>query len=386
MSTGQCEECPEDLERWIKHMESMGVGNEADERRAATAALEKVVRVDQDMHRKIRKDDEAGKCRFMGTASFTAFGIVGPGGPIPDGVPTNFHLKQEATMAFREGCAGGSKLGNFKGEGLYRKYFDDLVADRVLWLSFFDHRDHYEHAEHTCGILGTLATIYRQRGDYADCERVLNMEQEVLARYQRSSVGACSAQIECYEGLHYKYQHIRYNLAFNTERYDLCADLFRQLAADELRMNFNFEESNYLFMVSAVLNKTPTAKTLKALTDADMMRMVEAPLKAFGKSYEKEKEEAKQRVALRSCACCGKTEPSLRTFGKCEVHVPLRPHQPPTAPLAWPALSTLISSSHCRVAARWSTADGSARRRTGRRTKNSVGSRRRIVRDGGTYT
>ena len=44
-------------------------------------------------------------------------------------------------------------------------------------------------------IKGTLATIYRQRGSFDDCEAVLDVELEVLARYQRSSEGACAAQV-----------------------------------------------------------------------------------------------------------------------------------------------------------------------------------------------
>ena len=119
--------------------------------------------------------------------------------------------------------------GNFKGEGKYRAYYDDIVASKQLWMAFFDVRANYVHAEHTCGILvrllslnncitnslcslaqvasfllphsrdspskGTLATLYRQRGSLNDCEAVLDVELEVLTRYQHSSEGACAAQV-----------------------------------------------------------------------------------------------------------------------------------------------------------------------------------------------
>lgn len=142
------------------------------------------------------------------------------------------------------------------------------------------------------------------------------MEREVLARYEHSSVGACAAQLQCYEALHYKFSMIQYNLYFETSRYDLCADMFRLLAAYELRRGMNFDESNFLFMVTAVLEKKPTAKTLKQLADAEVMRMVQAPLHHSG--WEEDKRRGQQRVALRSCAGCGATEDSLRSFGKCE--------------------------------------------------------------------
>jgi len=40
-----------------------------------------------------------------------------------------------------------------KGEGKYRALYDDIVANKQLWMAFFDAKDNYVHAEHTCGIL-----------------------------------------------------------------------------------------------------------------------------------------------------------------------------------------------------------------------------------------
>ena len=106
--------------------------------------------------------------------SSTAFGPVGPGLPLPDGVPRNFSLKQAARLAFDEGPGKHNELkrGNFKGEGSYRDYFLDLEEDLDTWLAFFDDVRNYEHAEHTSGILGTYATILRQRGNLELCEKV----------------------------------------------------------------------------------------------------------------------------------------------------------------------------------------------------------------------
>ena len=40
-----------------------------------------------------------------------------------------------------------------KGECKYRALYDDIVANKQLWMAFFDEKDNYVHAEHTCGIL-----------------------------------------------------------------------------------------------------------------------------------------------------------------------------------------------------------------------------------------
>ena len=198
---------------------SMGCSDQAQTRQASDAAYKKQTQQNQKELRAARREGAT-----IIHLSGTAFGLVGPGLPLPDGVPSNFALKQEAQRHFQQGTGNGG-LGNFRGERYYREYYDDLVADRAAWLTFFDHGENYEHAEHTCGVLGTLATVYRQRGTLDECERVLDMEREVLTRYERASVGACSAQVRCCEGLGFKYRVIRFNMCSQMRRFRECAPL-----------------------------------------------------------------------------------------------------------------------------------------------------------------
>mmetsp|Transcript_32877 Transcript_32877/g.49610 ORF Transcript_32877/g.49610 Transcript_32877/m.49610 type:complete len:238 (+) Transcript_32877:55-768(+) len=134
-------------------------------------------------------------------ASMTSRGIVAPGMPVPDGVPANFGLKQAAVLEFHS--SGGRINKQFLGEAKYRDYYDDLVSNEEEWLEFFHHPLNTEHAEHTCGVLGTLATIYRQRGSYEQCGQVLEMEMKVMDIYKQlsSAPGVSRAQIYCCEGL-----------------------------------------------------------------------------------------------------------------------------------------------------------------------------------------
>ena len=255
------------------------------------------------------------------TLSMTAFGMVGPGMPIPAGVPPNFGLKQIAANEFNMGASrSAAGRGNFKGEKSYREYYDDMESNKTQWLEFFDHPDNYHHAEHTCGILGTLATIYRQRGDLAWCAAVLDMEEEVLTRYRRVSTGAPPAQVRCCDELAYKYQIIRYNLFFMTERYDECGGLFRELAAFELKYDFPFDAQNYLFMLVAILKKKPTAAVLQSLTNAEIRKCVIAPLKIQGSPSDfMGSADAQKRVALQVCAKCGAKEAAMAQFKKCTM-------------------------------------------------------------------
>lgn len=250
--------------------------------------------------------------------SFTAFGIVGPGMPIPAGVPVNFALKQAAVSEFFSRSPRTSKsLGNMKGEQAYRDYYDDIVADREKWMAFFDEKENFQHAEQTCGILGTLATIYRQRGVLDECRQVLDMELEVLIRYHRSSQGTSKEQVHCCDLLYFKYRNIRYNLLFQTKKYDGCVALFRDLAEYELKYNVSYEDQCFLFMIEQVLKRKATASSLKKLTDKDVMKMVVAPVELLGPGFISEAEDAK-RVALNLCGNCGLSESALGQFKRCQ--------------------------------------------------------------------
>lgn len=249
--------------------------------------------------------------------SLTAFGIVGPGMPIPDGVPPNFALKQQAVMEFQQGPSrSGNGLGNFVGEQHFRAYYDDIVDSTSEWMTFFKHPENVEHAEHTCGILGTLATIYRQRGTLEICEEVLDMEDRVLQVYKQHCLAQQSntGMRRCFETLEFKCNHIRYNLCFAQKRYDENVRLYRLLMDYELRHNLPFEDQLYLFMITAVLHKKPTAKVLYQLTDADIRKLIQAALTQPG-DLGADAQAAK--VALQKCKQCQAVETALAQFKSC---------------------------------------------------------------------
>ena len=252
------------------------------------------------------------------TMSFTASGPVGPGLPHPEGVPINFALKQAATMEF-QGRAPPSDArdgrGNFKGEAAYRAYHEDLVADRATWEPFFDEPMHSEHAEHACGILGTLATLLRQRGSLEECEAVLDCEAWVIAIYGRHCrAGTSRAALRCHDGLHYKYMIIRTNLYGQQGRFRECVPLFRALCHHEL--DYDVQNDMYLWLIFAVLHKRPAKKTVDRMTDDECVRCVRMPFDAAGKDFH-EQENKQPKVTLATCAACGSTEPALCTFARC---------------------------------------------------------------------
>jgi hypothetical protein len=167
--------------------------------------------------------------------SLTAYGLVAPGLPIPDDrIPRNFALKQQATLNLQEGPSRtGTTLGNMRYETSYLEYYEDLLANEAIWMTFFHHPAHTDHSEHTCGILGTLATIYRRRDSVESlqrCEEVLIMWKKVFDIYKANSDMTIPQQALC---RYSRIQHQRGSLqshVSNPTLQGMCQHLSRSLS------------------------------------------------------------------------------------------------------------------------------------------------------------
>lgn len=251
------------------------------------------------------------------TISMTAFGLVVPGLALPSGVPTAFALKQTAAACLQEGPPRNSKrLGNLKHEVAYRDYYLELQKNTAEWMTFFDHPGNSQHAEHTCGILGTLATIYRHRGDLIQCEQVLDLEEKVMDVFKRNCDPENYPQLRCCDSLHYRMDVIRMNLLYQTARYREGIPVYRRLLMHECQYEYDFEAQEYLFMVECILGLPPNRQSLDALTDEQVLQIIMAPVQHGTLGY---LQKHRQRVALETCAACGKKEPALRTFKICSA-------------------------------------------------------------------
>ena len=83
--------------------------------------------------------------------------------------------------------------------------------------------------------------------------------------------------------------------------------LFRENAAYEAKQGFTFDESDYLSMIPLILKKEPTARVFERLTDAEILRIVEA-LVGFADSAGY----GESRTQLRTCSSCRAQEPHRR--------------------------------------------------------------------------
>mmetsp|Transcript_13333 Transcript_13333/g.15535 ORF Transcript_13333/g.15535 Transcript_13333/m.15535 type:complete len:395 (+) Transcript_13333:123-1307(+) len=287
---------------------------EEEEQRVKNYAIEKASREETKFVRKAKKE---------GTPIFhmskTSHGIVMAGQPVPEGVPESFFLKQDAITNLKYGAQTNmKKLGNLKFEASYKDYYDDIVKNEDIWMSFFNYKANEEHVEHTCGILGTLATIYRQRGHLQACEDVLNMETKVIQIYKRHSKNGGYDQVYNCDSLEFKMNCIYFNLYMQVGRCKECIPLFRSLCSYELQYNLRSDEQNWACLIETLLHKTPNKRNLQRLTNAEILRA----LNIMNKVRKSEQGLAisnreKERVALNSCLKCGIEEESIGRFKSC---------------------------------------------------------------------
>lgn len=123
-------------------------------------------------------------------------------------------------------------------ERYYRDLYEDIMEHYDLWFDKLFHVDTDDPtpAEFTTGILGTLCTILRQRGDLQECAEVMKTYMAVLKRYQQMTEGCGDkAQVDCCEGLTFKANIIRLNLGVQIEDKEMAMTAFHDVVRYEKR-------------------------------------------------------------------------------------------------------------------------------------------------------
>ena len=232
----------------------------------------------------------------------------------PSGPPLQgLHLLQDAFIELK--VLGSNGTSWMKGERKYYAYYEDLMRDKDSWLQFLGEYDNNVFAERSCKVLGTLATILRQRGDVDECEVVLEMEGLILPLYERHAFASEGySGLYLFEALEYKYNRIRYNLYFQTSRKERSVQLFRNLAAYEIQREFiePGEPSEYASLIPLLLGVPATMRNLAELRDADFQTMVDT-MEKFNSALPPRKSKADKKT----CAECFKKEDFRGDFNLC---------------------------------------------------------------------
>jgi hypothetical protein len=256
---------------------------------------------------------DPGQARADGQQVFSLVSVApAPGRPVPD-----MTAYSQAVTAFVRG-------DGLHGEVAYQRLHDQMERERELWLETLPMEGNSVIAERLCGILGTLATAHRQRGTLPLCERVLELESHTLRIYRDHihRKGDNVMALDCYNGLEYKYNLIRFNVAMETGA--PAGALLRALCEHEIKYGFTFDQQNFLYVIEGVLGRKPTLQNVRALTDRDAVALLRAvsnftenPLRPTDEGPEKRIE-----ANLTHCAHCklpASEERKLKACSRCHT-------------------------------------------------------------------
>eukprot|EP00985_Skeletonema_marinoi_P016042 scaffold8511_cov134-Skeletonema_marinoi.AAC.1 len=121
-------------------------------------------------------------------------------------------------------------------ERYYRDLYEDIQKYHDVWFDKLFNVDNPNptHAEFTTGILGTLCTILRQRGDLEECAEIMKTYMAVLKRYQQQTEGCgVAAQVDCCEGLTFRANLIRCNLGVQLGDKEMAMTAFHDVVKYE---------------------------------------------------------------------------------------------------------------------------------------------------------
>lgn len=208
---------------------------------------------------------------------------------------------------------------NMMHQRVYQELYEDIVAHDEAWFGLFRQDQNYVHAERCVGILGTLATVYRQQGNLEMTEKVLRVDGRVLEAYMRLAERAPDNRPfqECMVSLRYKYHVILFNLYNQTRREHLCPPIFRALCEYEIDKGLGFEEQQVLWECTVFTGGRPvtTRRQLARLKDDQIVR----GLRKMNATEMAQPPEAHKppETQLRVCHHCGTREAMLGDHKQC---------------------------------------------------------------------
>ena len=220
------------------------------------------------------------------------------------------------------------------GVDMFEKLYQDLLSFEEQWFAILDDEDNHRLAEQIVVILGTLATVYRQKGDVTKAVDVLKMDGKVLDRYElaEKQLGREFPFRGHSEELRFRYNLIRWNANMELHNKSEVADAFRALCKYEIRhdlVDAPGQRAGFAaFLIPAVLGpayKPLTLKKLEHLSDDDLWNVVlkaigeEARLKGKQPSFRGDPSRMSTGASqgLASCASCGREETTPGEFKRC---------------------------------------------------------------------
>jgi hypothetical protein len=235
---------------------------------------------------------------------------------------------EEATM-FRERLAVLDKAhtqfsmraamgqSNFNFERLYQDLHNDIIKHEDYWFNHIFKLTGIDskYTERTVGILGTLATILRQRGEVKKALKILKLDRKVLERYQEQSklVPQNYPQNFCCDSLTYKFNLIVINTNQQLGIKEPAIKAFREAVTFEIQQKYGFDQQNFGFMLHVIHSNNPNYMSMKVLkkTSDEEIWMVLMKAMSYGGNV------TNSNADLRKCKGCSSTEKKRGDYQIC---------------------------------------------------------------------
>lgn len=134
--------------------------------------------------------------------------------------------------------------------------------------------------------MGNLATVYRRRGWYSQCDAVLPLYKEMLDRHKEiirlrtKARVADDDEVFNQRDMEQKYYRIALNLAMNLKRPAGVEHHLRYLMQFEIDTNLTRDDKDeFVWMINSFCNKPLTSVGLRATTDAELVMCFHMVLK-----------------------------------------------------------------------------------------------------------
>lgn len=206
----------------------------------------------------------------------------------------------------------------------------DMIRNSEEWFAIFDHELNHRYAERCIVILGSLATIHRQRGDLIKCAEVLELDKKVLDRYEWMERNHSNFPWPGHaEELAFRYSLIAMNANIELKKKQGSVNAFRAVAEYEIRHNRVYHPQKYAaYIIPTVLGPAYDPiilNKLARLTDEELWGVIRAACNIEKEISEDKKlsfrgpNAAEKVPKLKDCALCNKTESNFGEFQRCSV-------------------------------------------------------------------
>ena len=203
---------------------------------------------------------------------------------------------------------------NTDQERPYHVLYEDIRQHEAFWFErVFCEQVGPVPAEWTVGILGTLATIRRDRGDVAKCLEVLELDERVLNAYRDLVNDDDPEAVACLRALTYKYNWNATYANQSARNKQACLTAFRAAVRYEIEEGYDLEQQQFAFMLTRrdVTQNHMTLKFLDETPDDFVWTQMMASLQMSSPTR------SSLRVEPWLCDGCGAREEMCGDFQRC---------------------------------------------------------------------